>query len=124
MGRWGRPAPSCQAGSQSSLTPQKPRYVGALGNADALRSPSSPKLLSTILHGGYYTGEAPRNDYITSPEVHPAFGALLARLAHKVWARLLGTAFPFRCNRTWDRAVVSLALDFISYTQGSYARIL
>ncbi len=38
-------------------------------------------------HGGYYT-QSQRSDYFTSPQVHPAFGALLARLALRVWTFL------------------------------------
>ncbi len=37
--------------------------------------------------GGYYT-QPTLDDYFTSPRVHPTFGALLARLAHRVWTCL------------------------------------
>ena len=41
--------------------------------------------------GGYYEGHVefgPRGDFVTSPETHPAFGALLARLTCRMWRAL------------------------------------
>ncbi len=40
---------------------------------------------------GYYTnlrGFGAQGDFVTSPEAHPVFGALLARLAYELWERL------------------------------------
>lgn len=43
-------------------------------------------------HGGYYASGAPvlgpSGDYFTSPELHPAFGALLGSLAEELWQAL------------------------------------
>lgn len=65
-------------------------------------------------HGGYYT-QAPRNDYFTSPQVHPAFGALLARFAHRVWARL---EYPSRFDVIeLGSGNGQLAQDFASYSK-------
>lgn len=50
-----------------------------------------------LLDGGYYEAHAHlgrRGDFLTSPETHPAFGALLARLAHSCW-RALGSPKSF-----------------------------
>ena len=44
--------------------------------------------------GGYYTRNAVGNDYYTSPQIHPAFGALLAIQLFQFW-RLLGRPDPF-----------------------------
>ncbi len=47
--------------------------------------------------GGYYTTHAqvgPGGDFVTAPEEHPAFGALLARQAAQCWA-LMGRPDPF-----------------------------
>lgn len=44
--------------------------------------------------GGYYTRAAAGADYYTSPQVHPAFGALLAVQAHGFWTAL-GCPHPF-----------------------------
>ncbi len=47
---------------------------------------------------GYYTrlrGFGAEGDFVTSPELHPAFGALLARQALDVW-EALGKPRPFR----------------------------
>jgi SAM-dependent MidA family methyltransferase len=48
--------------------------------------------------GGYYTGPAPRptrsGDFLTAPELHPAFGATLARQVGEAWERL-GRPAPF-----------------------------
>ena len=47
--------------------------------------------------GGYYTDREPvgaDGDYYTSPEVHPAFGALLAVQLYQMW-RLMGRPSPF-----------------------------
>jgi SAM-dependent MidA family methyltransferase len=48
--------------------------------------------------GGYYRGEAPRpgraGDFLTAPELHPIFGASLARLVADAWERL-GRPDPF-----------------------------
>ncbi|MPZ14640.1 MAG: SAM-dependent methyltransferase, partial [Chloroflexi bacterium] len=47
---------------------------------------------------GYYTraftGHGPSGDYVTSPELHPAFGALLCVQIEEMW-RLLGEPAPF-----------------------------
>lgn len=54
----------------------------ALGNAD----------------GGYYTAPSPRptrsGDFLTAPELHPVFGATLARQVAEAWERL-GRPVPF-----------------------------
>jgi len=50
-----------------------------------------------LLDGGYYEAyvELGRSgDFLTSPETHPAFGALLARLVHSLWCAL-GAPEPF-----------------------------
>ena len=44
--------------------------------------------------GGYYTQAAAGADYYTSPQVHPAFGALLAVQAYGFWTAL-GCPHPF-----------------------------
>ena len=44
--------------------------------------------------GGYYTRAAAGADYYTSPQVHPAFGALLAVQAFGFWT-VLGCPHPF-----------------------------
>ena len=44
--------------------------------------------------GGYYTRSGSSSDYYTSPQVHPAFGALLAVQLFQFW-RLLGRPDPF-----------------------------
>ena len=44
--------------------------------------------------GGYYTRNSAGSDYYTSPQVHPAFGALLAVQLFQFW-RLLGRPEPF-----------------------------
>ena len=44
--------------------------------------------------GGYYTRSGPGSDYYTSPQVHPAFGALLAVQLFRFW-RLLDEPDPF-----------------------------
>ena len=54
--------------------------------------------MARALHGpgGYYTraGRNPLDDYYTSPQVHPAFGALLAVQLFQCWT-LLGRPTPF-----------------------------
>ncbi len=50
-----------------------------------------------LLDGGYYEAHVEfgrSGDFFTSPETHPAFGALLARLVHSMW-RALGAPEPF-----------------------------
>ena len=44
--------------------------------------------------GGYYTRSGPGSDYYTSPQVHPAFGALLAVQLFQIWS-LLDRPAPF-----------------------------
>lgn len=44
--------------------------------------------------GGYYTRNGAGSDYYTSPQVHPAFGALLAVQLFRFW-RLVGRPNPF-----------------------------
>ena len=44
--------------------------------------------------GGYYTRSGARDDYYTSPQVHPAFGALLAVQMFRFW-QLLDRPHPF-----------------------------
>ncbi|MCY4557485.1 MAG: SAM-dependent methyltransferase [Chloroflexi bacterium] len=44
--------------------------------------------------GGYYTRSGARDDYYTSPQVHPAFGALLAVQLFRFW-QLLDRPHPF-----------------------------
>ena len=44
--------------------------------------------------GGYYTRNSPGGDYYTSPQVHPAFGALLAIQLFQLWG-LLDAPDPF-----------------------------
>ena len=48
--------------------------------------------------GGYYTAATARptrpGDFLTAPELHPIFGAALARQAHEVWERA-GRPLPF-----------------------------
>ena len=50
-----------------------------------------------LLGGGYYEAHAGigrRGDFLTSPETHPVFGALVARLMARMW-RELGKPRPF-----------------------------
>lgn len=55
------------------------------------------KIALYLLDGGYYEAHAHlgrSGDFLTSPETHPVFGALLARLAHSCW-RALGSPEAF-----------------------------
>ena len=53
--------------------------------------------------GGYYTRNSAGTDYYTSPQVHPAFGALLAVQLFQFW-RLLDAARPVLRDRTRRRS--------------------
>src|SRR4051812_38696058 len=64
---------------------------------------------------GYYSTlrapPGPRGDFYTSPETHPAFGALVARQARDVWERLGG---PERfVVEEWGAGSGRLAADFL-----------
>ncbi len=114
MGRWRGSAPPRQAGSPLDDTAEAEvrRRIAERGRVTfaefselALYNPA----------GGYYTGES-HNDYFTSPEVHPAFGALLARLAHRVW-NLLERPSRFDVVELGSGGG-QLAQDFTSYASG------
>src|SRR5690242_16848186 len=53
-----------------------------------------PEYLAIVQYGphGYYAGDravvGPSGDFFTSPELHPAFGALVGVQAHAVWSAL------------------------------------
>lgn len=81
-------------------------------------------------HEGYYFASRPpvgsRGDYLTSPEVHPLFGGLIARQLEEMW-RNLGEPSPFRIveigagNATLARAILAVGAPSpfqaaISYT--------
>ena len=55
-----------------------------------------PEYMARALYGpgGYYTRNSAGSDYYTSPQVHPAFGALLAVQLFQFW-RLLDRPDPF-----------------------------
>jgi SAM-dependent MidA family methyltransferase len=65
---------------------------------------------------GYYTAlrapPGPRGDYYTSPETHPAFGALVARQLQEVWERL-GQPRPFVIEE-WGAGSGRLAADVLA----------
>jgi SAM-dependent MidA family methyltransferase len=65
---------------------------------------------------GYYSvlraPPGPRGDFFTSPETHPAFGALLARQAQEVWERL-GQPWPFVVEE-WGAGSGRLAADLLA----------
>jgi SAM-dependent MidA family methyltransferase len=65
---------------------------------------------------GYYSAlrapPGPRGDYFTSPETHPAFGALLARQVQEVWERL-GRPAPFVVEE-WGAGSGRLAADLLA----------
>ncbi len=68
--------------------------------------------------GAYYSSDVERigaeGDYFTSPEVHPAFGALLARQAEQLW---LALGRPSRFTLVeMGAGRESLARDLLSYT--------
>ncbi|HLH24648.1 MAG TPA: SAM-dependent methyltransferase [Chloroflexota bacterium] len=69
---------------------------------------------------GYYSAlrapPGPRGDFYTSPETHPAFGALLARQALEVWERL-GCPRPFVVEE-WGAGSGRLATDVLSAASG------
>ncbi len=64
---------------------------------------------------GYYSAlrapPGPRGDFFTSPETHPAFGALVARQALEVWERL-GRPRPFLVEE-WGAGSGRLAADVL-----------
>ncbi len=64
---------------------------------------------------GYYStlraAPGARGDYVTSPETHPVFGALLARQALDVWARL-DRPHPFHVEE-WGAGSGRLAADLL-----------
>ena len=70
---------------------------------------------------GYYSAlrapPGPRGDFFTSPETHPAFGALLARQALEVWERL-GRPQPFVVEE-WGAGSGRLAADLLTAAPGS-----
>ena len=113
MGWWGCPAPTRQASPQivSSAEAEVRRRIRKLGRI------TFAEFAEVALYhpgGGYYP-QAPLNDYFTSPQVHPAFGALLARLAHRVWDRL---EHPFRFDVIeLGSGNSQLAHDFTSYSK-------
>ncbi|HEY7063120.1 MAG TPA: SAM-dependent methyltransferase [Chloroflexota bacterium] len=65
---------------------------------------------------GYYSAlrapPGPRGDYYTSPETHPAFGALVAQQAQEVW-ECLGRPHPFVVEE-WGAGSGRLAADFLA----------
>jgi SAM-dependent MidA family methyltransferase len=65
---------------------------------------------------GYYTTlrapPGPRGDFYTSPEAHPAFGALLARQVQEVWERL-GQPPAFTLEE-WGAGSGRLAADVLA----------
>ncbi len=68
--------------------------------------------------GGYYTAHAllgPEGDFVTAPEEHPAFGALLARQAAQCWA-LLGHPDPF-CVLEMGGGRGALAAAFLDHAR-------
>jgi SAM-dependent MidA family methyltransferase len=69
---------------------------------------------------GYYrtlrAPPGPRGDFYTSPETHPAFGALVARQAMEVWERL-GRPAPFVVEE-WGAGSGRLAADLLGAAGG------
>ena len=69
---------------------------------------------------GYYSAlrvpPGPRGDFYTSPETHPAFGALVARQALEVWERL-GRPRSFVVEE-WGAGSGRLAADFLDAACG------
>jgi SAM-dependent MidA family methyltransferase len=66
--------------------------------------------------GGYYTNHVtlgPQGDFVTSPEEHPAFGALLARQAAQCWQALGAPAECTVCEIGGGRG--TLAASFLTY---------
>jgi len=69
--------------------------------------------------GSYYgsrgEGIGPGGDFFTSPEVHPAFGALLARQVEQTWVAM-GRPSPFRIMEMGP-GTGALARDILSYVR-------
>src|SRR5688572_15373481 len=94
----GRGEPSHLASVRGALTaaPGRPRLVAAIRAAIRAQGPITfVAFMDLALYHpryGYYTAlrapPGPRGDYYTSPETHPAFGALVARQLQEVWERL------------------------------------
>ncbi|HEX2987573.1 MAG TPA: SAM-dependent methyltransferase [Chloroflexota bacterium] len=78
------------------------------------------RFMELALYGGptgYYSSGTERvgrsGDFLTSPEVHPAFGSLLARQLEQLW-RAMGRPDPFPVVEM-GAGRGSLALDILSY---------
>ncbi|MHB9024346.1 MAG: class I SAM-dependent methyltransferase [Armatimonadota bacterium] len=68
--------------------------------------------------GGYYTSHVtlgPEGDFVTSPEEHPAFGALLARQAAQCWQALGAPAEFTACEMGGGRG--TLAAAFLAHAR-------
>jgi len=98
----------------------RPRLVAALR---AMIRASGPLPFASFMdlalyhprYGYYSTLRAPpgpRGDFYTSPEAHPAFGALLARQVHEVWERL-GQPRSFTVEE-WGAGSGRLAADLLA----------
>ncbi|HOF89767.1 MAG TPA: SAM-dependent methyltransferase, partial [Armatimonadota bacterium] len=79
------------------------------------------EVMETALYhpvGGYYTAHVtlgPAGDFVTAPEEHPAFGALLARQAAQCWAAL-GHPAPFTLVEVGGGRG-TLAADLLGYAR-------
>ena len=111
MGRGRRPAPSREASSQVAH-PADAEVRRQIRERGRITFAEFTEIALYDQVGGYYT-RGPLGDYFTSPEVHPAFGALLARLAHRVWD-LSGRLFRFDVVELGS-GNLQLAKDFTSY---------
>jgi len=104
-------------------TESRPRLVAALRAAIRAQGPLTvAAYLEQVLYHptlGYYSAlQAPpgaHGDFYTSPEVHAAFGALLARQVREVWERLERPA-PFVVEE-WGGGSGRLAHDFLTAAQ-------
>ncbi|MCS7206913.1 MAG: SAM-dependent methyltransferase [Dehalococcoidia bacterium] len=78
--------------------------------------------------GGYYRrgkGRGARGDYFTSPQAHPAFGALLAVQVYQVW-EVLGRPSPFVVAEqgAGDGLLALAFMDFAERLTASFAQAL
>ncbi len=98
----------------------RPRLVAAIRAAIRARGPLPfATFMDLALYHpryGYYSTlrapPGPRGDFYTSPEAHPAFGALLARQALEVWERL-GQPASFTIEE-WGAGSGRLAADVLA----------